>query len=198
MGLYEPEVDKIRRAEIREKKRAERLQKYALKKEKREKYKVLYREELAKERAKLKAEKERDIEVFKTKRAIQKAHDRARAKVKPFTPRTLFKMPSKRLTPEQKRKLKKAGVDVGKTTVLLGKSALKLLDAMYGDKKTSKRKTYKRKTYKRKPAKRKYKKKTTKRKTTKQKTAKRKGKTYYCRKCHKRHSYSSKIGRKHR
>jgi len=35
-------------------------------------------------------------------------------------------------------------------------------------------------------------------KKTKRKTVKHKGKTYYCRKCHKRHSYTSKIGRKHR
>ena len=184
--------------EIRERKMAQIKEKFAQKKAQREKYKELYKVELEKERAKLKAQRESDIEEFKTKRAIEKAHARARTRVKPFTPSTIFKMPSKRLTPEQKRKLKKAGVDIGKTTVSLGKSALQLLDKMYGDKPT------KRKTTKRKPAKRKYKKKTPKRKYTptkrkyKKKTAKRKGKTYYCRKCKQRHSYSSKIGRKHR
>lgn len=193
MGLYEPAIEKMRVDEIRAKRKQKRELKSAYKQAEKEKYKRLYKQELEKERAKLKAQRESDIEEFKTKRAIEKAHARARARVKPFTPSTIFKIHPKRLTPEQKRKLKKAGVEIGKTTVSLGKSALKMLDAMYSDKPT-----------KRKPAKRKYKKKTTKRKYTptkrkyKKKTAKRKGKTYYCRKCHKRHSYSSKIGRKHK
>ena len=185
MGLYEPAIEKMRVDEIRAKRKAVRQEKARLRQEKREKYKKLYKEELEKERAKLKAQRESDIEQFKTKRAIEKAHARARARVKPFTPSTMFKIPSKRLTPEQKQKLKKAGVDVGKTTVKIGKKGLKLLDAMYGSgRKTTKRKTYKRKSYKK--------------KSTKRKTPKRKGKTYYCYKCKKRHAYSSKIGRKHR
>lgn len=171
-------------AEIRAKRKAIRLEKARVRQAEKEKYKRLYREELATERAKLQAQKEKDIELFKTKRAIEKAHAKALRRVKPFTPRTMFKMPSKRLTPEQKRKLKKAGVEVGKTTVKLGKAGLKILDAMYGTgRKPSKRKPYKRKTYKKKP--------------TKRKTPKRK-KSYYCYKCKKRHAYSSKIGRKHR
>jgi len=175
--MYEPYVEKIERQELRAKRKA-----------KREKYKILYKEELAKERAKLQAQKEIDIELYKTKRAIQKAHAKAISKVKPFTPRDGFKMPSKRLTPEQKRRLKKAGVDIGKTTVTLGKAGLSILDKMFSEKKRSPKRKYKKKA----PT-RKYKKKTTKRKTTK-----RKGKSYYCRKCKQRHSYSSKIGRRHR
>lgn len=190
ISLYEPYIEKMRVDEIRAKRKAVRQEKARLRKEKREKYKIMYKEELAKERAKLKAQRETDIELYKTKRAIEKAHARARARVKPFTPSTIFKMPSKRLTPEQKRKLKKAGVEIGKTTVSLGKTALSILDTMYSDKKRSPKRKYKKKTTKRKytPTKRKYKKKTT----------KRKGKTYYCRKCKQKHSYSSKIGRKHR
>lgn len=189
MGLYEPAIEKMRVEEIRTKRKAVRQEKARLRREKREKYKILYKEELAKERAKLKAERERDIELYKTKRAIEKAHTRAKARVKPFTPSTIFKLHPKRLTPEQKRKLKKAGVEIGKTTVSLGKSALKMLDTMYSGKPT------KRKYPKRKPAKRKY---TPTKRKYKKKTPKRKGKTYYCRKCKKRHAYSSKIGRKHR
>lgn len=196
MGLYEPAIEKMRIDEIRAKRKAKRMEKARIRKEKREKYKIMYKEELSKERAKLQAQKEKDIEVYKTKRAIQKAHDKARSRVKPFTPSTMFKMPSKRLTPEQKRKLKKAGVDVGKTTVKLGKTGLSILDSLYGGGKGGLKITKKRsptRKYKKKTPTRKYKKKTTKRKTTK-----RKSKTYYCHKCKQRHAYSSKIGKKHR
>ena len=192
MGLYEPAIEQMRVDEIRAKRKAVRQEKARLRQEKRQKYKQLYKEELARERAKLKAQRESDIEQFKTKRAIEKAHARARLRVRPFTPKTVFKIPSTRLTPEQKQKLKKAGVEVGKTTVKLGKKGLKILDAMYG----SGRKPTKRKTYKRKPSKQTYKK--TYKKAFKKKKAKRKGKTYYCRKCKQRHAYSSKIGRRHR
>lgn len=188
MGLYEPYKEKMRVQEIRARKRAIREDKARAKQKEKEKYKQLYKEELAKERAKLKAQRESDIEQYKTKRAIEKAHARAISRVKPFTPSALFKMPSKRLTPEQKRRLKKAGVDIGKTTVALGKAGLSILDKMFSEKKRSPKRKYKKKA----PT-RKYKKKTTKRKTTK-----RKGKSYYCRKCKQRHSYSSKIGRRHR
>ena len=190
MGLYEPEKEKQRVQEIREMKRAVRHEKARRRKEKREKYKKMYKEELAKERAKLQAQKEKDIEVYRTKSATEKAQRRARARVKPFTPRKSFKIPSKRLSPEQKRALKKAGIDTGKTIVSLGKSGMNILDQMFSAKPTYKKRSTKRKTTKRKttPTKRKYKKKIT----------KRKGKTYYCYKCKARHSYTSKIGRKHR
>ena len=189
MGLYEPEKEKQRVREIREVRRKIRQEKARLRKEKREKYKVLFKEELAKERAKLQAQKEKDIDVYKSKKAIDKAHSRARARVKPFTPRSGLKIRSKRLSPEQKRALKKAGIDTGKTIVKIGQTGMNILDAMYGGGKgglkITKKRSTKRKTT---PTKRKYKKKTT----------KRRGKTYYCRKCGQRHSYSSKIGRKHR
>ena len=119
---------------------------------------------------------------------MDKAKRQARRKVKPFSPRNGLKLPTKRLSPEQKRKLKKAGYDTGKSVVWLGQKGLNLLDTMYGGGKgglkLSKKKSTKRKSYKR--------------KSTKKKSSKRKGKTYYCRKCHKRHSFTSKIGRKHR
>jgi hypothetical protein len=188
-GLYEPEKEKQRVQEIREMKRAVRLEKAKARKEKREKYKKMYKEELAKERAKLQAQKEKDIEVYKTKSALDRAQRKARSRVKPFTPRRGLKIPSKRLSTEQKRKLKKAGIDTGKTIVSLGQKGLNILDAMYGGGKgglkVTKRRSGKRKTT---PTKRK----------TSRKTPKRKGKTYYCYKCKARHSYTSKIGRKHR
>lgn len=198
MSLYEPVVAKIEREEQRKIRKQKRQLKSAFKQAEKEKYQRLYKQELAKERAKLKAEKERDIEVYKTKLAIERAHTRARAKVKPFTPKTLFTVHPKRLTPEQKRRLKKAGATIGKTSISIGKSGLNLLDKMFSDAPT-KRKPTKRKTYKRKPTKRKtYKRKPTKRKVTSRKRSITKGKTYYCRKCHKRHSYRSKVGRTHR
>lgn len=186
-GLYQPEKEKQRVQEIRDMKKAVRHEKTRLRKEKREKYSKLYKEELAKRRAELQAQKEKDIDVYKSKRALDRAERRAMAKVKPFTPRSGFKLPSKRLTPEQKRKLKKAGIVAGKTTLSLGRAGLSLLDTMYGGGKGGLKLTKKKST----------KRKTTKRKTTR-KTTKRKGKTYYCRKCRGRHSYTSKIGRKHR
>lgn len=183
MGLYEPEKEKQRVREIRDMRKAVRHEKARLRKEKREKYSKLYKEELAKRRAELQAQKEKDIDVYKSKRALDRAERRARAKVKPFTPRNGLKLPTKRLSPEQKRKLKKAGYDTGKTFVWLGQKGLSLLDTMYdggkGGLKLSKKRS-------------------TKHKTTKRKTTKRRGKTYYCRKCKARHSYTSKIGKKHR
>ena len=179
MSLYEPEIEKQKVQKIRAVRKKIRQEKARLRKEKREKYKTLFKEELAKERARLQAQKEKDVDAYKSKKAVDKAHRQARARVKPFTPKTSLKIRSKRLSPEQKRKLKKAGIDTGKTVISLGKSGMKLLDEMFGAKPT-------------------YKKRSTKRKTTKRKTTKRKGKTYYCRKCKARHSYTSKIGRKHR
>ena len=180
-GLYEPEKEKMRVAEIKLQLKSERLKKALAKKEKREKYKKLYKEELAKERAKLQAQKEKDIDVYKSKKAIEKAHSRARARVKPFTPRSGLKIHSKRLSPEQKRALKKAGIDTGKTIVKIGQTGMNILDAMYGGGRGGLKVTKRKKS--------------TKRKRT---PTKRKGKTYYCRKCKQRHSFSSKIGRKHR
>lgn len=61
----------------------------------REKYRKLYQDELAKQRAKLQAQKENDIDLYKTKLTIDKAHRHARARVKPFIPRKSLKCPSK-------------------------------------------------------------------------------------------------------
>ena len=183
MGLYEPEKEKRRVQEIRDMRKAVRHEKARRKKEKREKYKKLYKEELAKHRAKLQAQKEKDIEVYRTKLAIEKAQRKARARVKPFTPRSGLKVPSK----AQLRKMGVTSVKVSKQTGRLlfrtAKYGWSTMEKMFGDTPSPRKRTYKRKTTKRKG---------------KRKSPQKKGKTYYCRKCRKRHSYSSKIGRKHR
>lgn len=183
MSLYEPELEKQRVQEIRSMRKAVRHEKARLRKEKREKYKIVYKEELAKKKAELQAQKEIDKDTYKSKQAIDRAQRKARARVKPFTPRNGLKTPSR-------AQLKRMGA----TGVKYGKQGLSTMDKLFSDKPTSRKRTTKRKTTKRKTPKRK----TIKRKTTKRKNQKRKGKTYYCRKCKARHSYTSKVGKKHR
>jgi hypothetical protein len=194
-GLYEPEKEKMRVAEIRSKRKAERLEKAIARKEKRQKYRKLYKEELTKHRATLQAQKEKDIDEYKTRIAKEKAERHARGRVKPFRPRNGYKAPSK-------AQLTKAGIEGGKLAVKYGQKGLSLLDSMYGGGrgglKVTKKRSPKRKTTKRKTTKRKTTKRTPTKRKTSRKAPKRKGKSYYCYKCRKRHSYTSKIGRKHK
>ena len=177
-GLYEPFKEKERVREIRERRKAVRHEKARRKLAEKEKYEKLYREELAKQKAKLKAEREHAIKEFKTARAIEKAKRHARTRVRPFAPRKGLKVPSYEIDKEKVKKIKK-GVKKGtKLAVKYGKIGLATLGKMYDEPKTRKRKTVKRKPVRRK--------------------AKPKTRTYYCRKCRKRHSYTSKIGKMHR
>ena len=179
ISLYEPEKEKERVKEIREMRRAVRHEKARQRKAKREKYKELYKTELAKKKAELQAEREHARESYRTTQAIEKARRRARARVRPFVPRKGLKVPSIAVDKERVKKGARVG---GKLAVKYAKIGLKTLDKMYGGKpkprKRTKRKTTKHKTYKT--------------------TARQNGKTYYCYKCRKRHSYTSKIGRKHK
>jgi len=180
MGLYEPSKEKERVQEIRDIHKAVREKKARRKKEKREKYKTIYKTEFAKQKAKLQAQKEIDVEQYKTTKATEKAKRHARARVKPFAPRNGLKAPSMKI---DKTKVRKGIKTSSEFALRYGKLGMKTLDRIYGGKSTPRKRT---------------KHKTVKRKTVKHKKVKPKGKTYYCRKCHKRHSYTSKIGKKHR